>query len=117
MPDGFGIWAYGDFRYEGEWKDGKPNGQGTLYEPLSPPANKNPDMSYPLEITLFGNYTDGFANGPMAMVWYMDNGQSHTWHFTAAMGYAIEKEVYSSTSEASYEFSSDDVFGVPPWIN
>jgi hypothetical protein len=33
MKDGYGVYTYEDGTYEGEWKDGKKNGQGIFYWP------------------------------------------------------------------------------------
>jgi hypothetical protein len=117
MPDGYGVWEWPPFRYEGEWKDGKPNGQGTLYETVSPPENKQAGYTYPVEIILQGNFSDGLAHGTTTMIWFMEHGETHTWTFTADMGYTNVGQVFSSTSDADYTFEPGELFGVPPWID
>ena len=113
--NGYGVWIYDNFRYEGHFADGVPNGQGTLYQTLTPPAIREPNHTYSIQQVLQGNFTDGFAHGTMTLIYHMELGDIHTWSFPINMGFSEVTEVWSSTSGANLTPAPDRVFGVPPW--
>jgi hypothetical protein len=93
MPDGYGVWEYYNWRYEGEWKNGKPNGYGTLYWHRSMPLPDDGNPYHLIGTVLIGNFTDGFANGAMTEIQERVDGLRATWSFTANMGTSVEYEL------------------------
>jgi hypothetical protein len=83
--DGYGVYQYNNiWRYEGEWKDCKPNGQGTVFIDGSEQYQ---------EIT--GNYIDGYADGTITVFMIMrdNNNDETTYSVDVVMGNSTVAEV------------------------
>jgi hypothetical protein len=97
MPDGYGVWEGvwqgNNVSYEGEWKDGKPNGYGVFTEYF--PEGEGPKMIMSGEVvgvrnTYDGEWTDGLPNGQMTYTYYGvqdTDGREIVWTYT---GNAVE---------------------------
>ncbi len=114
LRSGYGVWVYENFRYEGYWENGMPNGEGTLYESVTP--GNEPGMHYAVQTITEGNWVDGFADGEIVHTFCMEDGQNHTWGFPVAMGYpAGALVVYTADGLTDLTLAADSLFGVPPW--
>jgi len=96
FSDGFHIYEYMDgYVYEGEWKNGFPNGQGT--------------MTYPVNSTFSATFVDGLAHGTVI---YTFTDINETWTFEVDMGYAVEER---TINENGISLAHSAVYGIPPW--
>jgi hypothetical protein len=90
--NGWNEFAWENYRYAGEWLDGAPYGEGTVYI-------TNADG----EVTLTGNLVDGFFHGPTARTITLDNGIVLNDELDLNMGW--------------WANSSRQVYGMPPWTS
>ena len=64
---GWGIWIYHNFRYEGYFVGGAPNGEGTLYEARVPSAASPGISASPSEVIVQGQWLDGLGSGSITL--------------------------------------------------
>jgi len=119
--DGWGVWIYHNYRYEGYFKNGMPNGEGTLYIAMKhrEPETLQEGQTYAVTTTIQGNWIDGYADGEIHYNWVLNNGNSYTWRFNVVMG-RVTSEVYVLALEnnlTDLTVSTDSLFGVPPWVD
>ncbi len=119
MPDGtfdgdmngFGIWNYRNIRYEGEFLNGKPNGNGTLYVTMS--------IDMQVEVILTGTWLNGMANGDITMTQASTNSdwKASFDNFKAVNG-TVESEISIADPELQYVVTLDPnntKICVAPW--
>ena len=117
---GYGIWTYYNYRYEGSWTNGMPNGEGTLYRVSMTRWTDNID--YELRTSIGGHWVNGFANGTIEMNNHADiPGQQYdyTYHFEVENGrYTTGGYIYDDYGSHPYSVSEDIIVaGVPPWAD
>ena len=83
---GWGVWTYHNFRYEGNFVDGLPNGEGVLTKAQVRTADISPDVSLALLIITKGTFIDGYADGLISHTFHLEGGTVVTWQFEVAMG-------------------------------
>ncbi|MDR2598756.1 MAG: hypothetical protein LBC73_00580, partial [Oscillospiraceae bacterium] len=95
---GWGIWLYHNFRYEGYFVDGLPNGEGVLSCASVRPSDLDTNYSYATIIITEGTFVDGYAHGMIKHTWYLDSGNANTWNFETNMGYStiIDEEIWGT---------------------
>ncbi len=98
---GQGTWIYKNFRYEGQWENDMPNGQGTLYETLM----MDPDTFEMTKRIVRGAWKDGFAQGAIEML-HVGREYTQTDSLEVEKGIATQDGVYAKGMMAG---------GVPPW--
>ena len=106
--NGYGVWTYGKFRYEGNWANGKPNGEGTLY------ANTYDDIQFDSSIT--GTWIDGYADGDMVyrQIWGDGTIEEFT-AFSVKQGKVDSKTGIYGDKGTSIDIMPEDVAVIPPW--
>ena len=127
MPDGFNAYEYENqyngvhFRYEGNWGNGKPNGEGTLYMIYPPPEGYSSFFGSPI---IAGTFVDGFIHGAATYTeqYYEGNiatGDTMTSFITFDMGRPTS---YAGADGIPYDsqwlidaIDHQAIFGVPPW--
>ena len=116
---GFGVWIYHNFRYEGYFRDGLPNGEGVLYQAKPIPSDRKNDLSYATTIVTQGTFVDGYANGLVAHTWYMEHGDVHTWRFETDMGYStmIGRQVFADDGVTDLTVDAEYLIAVPPFAD
>ncbi|MCL2079872.1 MAG: zinc ribbon domain-containing protein [Oscillospiraceae bacterium] len=119
MPSGYGEWVYHNFRYEGQWENGKPNGEGVLGLLNDVGLDRQPDMNYMDAAVVNAYWIDGLAYGTISMTWFMEDGSVFTWVLEVSEGYPLtEERVWTIDRLASLNASTDWLIGgVPPWAN
>lgn len=117
--NGFGVWVYHNFRYEGYFKDGLPNGDGVLYQAKPMPADREDNLLYAATVITQGTFINGYANGPVAHTWYMEQGDVHTWRFEMDMGYStmIGRQVIADDGVTDLTVDADYLIAVPPFAD
>lgn len=107
IPDGYAVYEWDHYRYEGEWKNGMPNGWGTVTD-LKDYGENNLN-------TTTGNFSNGLAHGEITYVMYWENDRTETFVFEANMGKAIADEIYSHESQMAI-FTPGVIWGMQPWV-
>ena len=125
--DGYGVYGYDrntsggyyysnyHYRYEGNWKNGKPNGEGTLHvfytfssEYLNDPFFDSPTMYAP-SLTyscVTGTFVDGYAHGKVTETHHYTRGYTCTHEYELDMGRAMEDiEIFCSGRGLSLIYS------------
>ncbi|MDR2569959.1 MAG: hypothetical protein LBD23_06640 [Oscillospiraceae bacterium] len=120
---GWGIWLYHNFRYEGYFVDGLPNGEGVLYRANAEPANLDADSSYAMIIITEGTFVDGYAHGMVRHTWIHNTNSTSIWNIDMNMGYStiIGEEIWGTVlvegrPDVSLILSADYLLGVPPFV-
>lgn len=119
---GYGVWTYHNFRYEGNWENDMPNGEGTLFE-----AVEFPSIYIANIVATKGNWVDGYADGEITWTLFFADTGTRTFNFTVANGHVPEdidvKPIENPVDEeirtlrpGSNEYS-DGIFGVPPFVD
>jgi hypothetical protein len=73
--DGYGVWEYGQYRYEGEWRNGKPNGYGVYSYSWS-------DDGRDYDERLEAEWVDGLPNGEAKLSEHgVDHERSMEWDY------------------------------------
>lgn len=114
---GWGVWVYHNFRYEGYFENGIPNGEGTLFEARIPPDERQEGHTYFVLIKVDGLFVNGFANGNISDTRVLEDGITHFWNYNVEQGMAEEGVVdYCSNCSASLFLAEGTIVGgVPPW--
>jgi len=105
---GFGIFTYHNFRYEGNFENGKPNGRGVLYWLESDHAMQ--------QVT--GEWINGYADGEIEyIVISLNSPNIWTYVFSVENG-RVPTAIAVQPLETSQamDFTPDRLFGVPPWV-
>ncbi|MDR2547301.1 MAG: hypothetical protein LBC96_07310 [Lachnospiraceae bacterium] len=120
---GWGIWLYHNFRYEGYFSDGLPNGEGVLYRANAEPANLDADSSYAMIVITQGAFVDGYAHGMVKHTWIHNTNSVSTWNIEMNMGHStiIGEEIWGTVlvegrPDVSLIVSADYLLGVPPFV-
>ena len=97
---GYGSWTYHNFRYEGQWENDMPNGEGILYEAFMVDENGT-------QISIIkANWVDGYAEGEVIFgltvtepglneLTHLNNHPdfiSECWRFEMKKGYPTKEE-------------------------
>ncbi|MCL2747643.1 MAG: hypothetical protein FWE59_03195 [Oscillospiraceae bacterium] len=112
LRSGWGTWTYENFRYEGNWKNDMPNGEGTL--------SVSGEGKQGVLTLASGNWVDGFAEGTILFTMRTIKNNSEkilTWQFQLVKGCALADEtVYDINENAPAKLVRGQlVAGVPPW--
>jgi len=111
---GFGIWEYHNYRYEGNFQNGKPNGSGTLYI-------GHAESTGLLASVIDGYWVDGIADGEISlhMLYINPNIDVNTYDFAVVNGSVpTEITVTSNNGNGSITIIKPDIlYGVPPWAD
>ena len=116
---GWGIWTYRNFRYEGYFVDGVPNGEGTLYEARVPPEQRREGVTYFILIIISGVFENGVVNGEITDIRHREDGKIHHWSYSVTHGVPQDGIVgYCSDCSASLQLADGHIVGgVPPWAD
>jgi predicted nucleic acid-binding Zn ribbon protein len=106
MSDGHGVYtAVSGEQYEGQWKNGKPNGQGTV--------TWVPSESH---VTVSGTFVDGFLHGTVTLIMINENVGTGTFVFEVNMGTAVSQESVTAAESPGWGFTPGGVtYGMSPW--
>jgi hypothetical protein len=120
---GYGIWEYEDWRYEGYWENGLPNGEGTLTG-STPIDYADYGVTLTLTTTYESMWIDGFASGTLTQIWEIDGtdphggDSNHQWVFENVQDGILPTGVFQCVlcDHESGRFSANgNIVGVPPW--
>ena len=113
---GWGVWTYRNYRYEGWWENGLPNGEGTLYKIHNLPVERDERYTYALDDNVSGFFTDGTITGEAPYEWNMEDGEVHQWMVLLEQG-RVREVVYPCEvcGDELYLDSNQMIGGVPPW--
>jgi len=115
---GFGVWTYYYYRYEGNFANGIPNGQGSLYMSIGCDGVHDFGMSHAMTIISQGTFVNGYLHGPIIYTWHMCTGETITWNFTMDMGYStiINESIIADNGMSDLTMYEDNLIAVPPFI-
>lgn len=103
----YGIWVYHNFRYEGYFVDGVPNGEGTLY-------HRTPNE---WDNSITGKWVDGYAEGDISYyIFYINRNEGFTFNYSVTKGQSDAQVAAAEKSDYVMDMQYD-VFGVPPFVN
>lgn len=102
--NGYGVWSFANYTYEGDFLNGVPNGAGTLSLVSS--------VDGKLVITITGTWIDGYADGEITYV----QGNNAPAIFPVSRGVPTVTQP-TNTGSVGIALSEDDLIGVPPWVN
>jgi len=113
---GYGYFTYHNFRYEGNWENSMPNGEGILYIAKS---EHDPSKLWIVN----GNWVDGLPNGEIVLQ-MIDRDPTHPYP-TISYCFVVENGTVNSEMKVSaIEDASFEMFlplgwsiGVPPWAS
>ncbi len=112
--EGPGVWmravysdtsSIGSFIYDGEWKDDKPNGQGTAKSSYFKDRISASDFATK-EIS--GNYTDGLEDGTMTLTGIKRGGEKRSFKYNAKAGIAEKSSSEDSGVKGQYIIAQTD---------
>jgi len=113
---GYGVWAYHQYRYEGDFANGFPNGTGSLQ--ISMVCGGHDDgMRCAILITTHGTFVNGYAHGPITHVWNFCTGHIATWNYVVDMGYPTETGRIASSDDDPHflMLREDSLISVSPF--
>lgn len=110
--NGWGVWIYDNYRYEGYFVNDMPNGEGTLYEAAGGTASNEAAL-----VVIKGNWIDGYADGTILYHWIMGDGDTLSWGVTVSKGHTpSEIKTYDIMNNRSdLTVRPESFFAVPPW--
>jgi len=117
---GWGTWVYHNIRYEGNFVDGMPNGEGVLYRARVCSDGHETGRTHALLTIIKGTFTNGYADGRISYTWHMcHGGDPLTWNFDVAMGVStIVGEKIIATNGVTDLTLGDGLFAVvPPFVS
>ena len=103
---GWGVWIYANLRYEGNFVDGVPNGEGTLF------SNKDSHIT-----TYQGQWVNGAAHGEIIQT--LNEPQiTHSYKITFDIGIPQAKTYTSiQNSEIQLIITESHCVGIYPWAS
>jgi len=108
LPDGFHRYEFGKHVYEGYWKNGLPNGEGTLTV-----------FEEAVTIITKGTYVNAAPHGKITHLFNWSDGTVCTWNFDVNMGKATKEATLKCNNKDHCSLiigPQYDLIGiVPPW--
>ena len=93
----------GGYVFTGAWGNDAPNGEGTSTRIIDLNAiERSEGVTYTQKSVLTGPYANGAANGPVHYQMIMEDGDTHTFNFTAEAG----KGIKTGSDEAAGDYIS-----------
>jgi hypothetical protein len=115
LRSGHGVWTFHNFVYEGNWEADLPNGFGRLYMSASDPEKMEPGLIYVVGTVVQGRFEDGYAQGVIDWIMYMDNGETNQWTFLVEDGRHTQSDMIFNHMGYGLEPHEDSLFAVPPF--
>ena len=108
--NGYGVWVFDNFRYEGNWENNLPNGQGTLSRTATESGTGGP-------VTLVDEamWVNGYADGNVIHTSVYEDGHTNTWEFPVTNGRVLTDMKIESPDTPTLFLNTADCIGVPPF--
>lgn len=116
-PHGQGVWIFDNYRYEGSFVNGVPEGEGTMVEANEPPTEQQPSQIYVDIVMVKGQWSKGFGTGKIELTWKLLSGQEETWKIDVVDGCVSEGGQFESEQDSTpMQFDAGTcIAGIPPW--